>query len=221
MPADFTTTDPKNRMPSSSDQLRFEKIRQTTLSSLEVEELSLTKVKSLESKLEETGAILEAKDCRIAELEATISSSKSPKEESSSNIGLQEEKYREIETELEGLFKQKIEAEVKYQALMGTIQIMKAAAADQFSEEQNALAEGQALVVNKNGDLESKGRMLKKQAEDLDQCCDIIGPGEVLKLRKRVCKLTLRVSMQLILLVMVFWPFVLQLSPPPGSVVPT
>ncbi|KAF5479143.1 hypothetical protein F2P56_005639 [Juglans regia] len=222
VPADFTTTDPKNRMTSSSDQLGLEKIRQTTLSSLEVEVLSLTKVKSLESKLEETGAILEAKDCRIAELEATISSSKSPKEESSSNIGLQEEKYREIETELEGLVKQKIEAEVKYLALMGTIQIMKATATDQFSEVQNALAEGQALVVNKYGELESKARKLKKQAEDLDQLCeDSIGAGEVLKMKKGVCKLTLRVFIKLILLVMVFWLFVVQLSPPPGSVVPT
>ncbi|XP_042947551.1 WPP domain-interacting protein 2-like [Carya illinoinensis] len=181
-------------MPSSSDQLGFEKIRQTTLSSLEVQVSSLTKVKSLEGKLEKTGAILEEKDCRIAEREATISISKSPKEESSRNIGLQEEKYREIETELEGLFKQKIEAEVKYLALMGTIQIMKAALADQFSEEQNALAEGQALVVNKNGDVESKARMLKKQAEDLEKCCeDIIGTGEVLNMQRRACKLTLGV----------------------------
>lgn len=209
-------------MPSSSDKLGFEKIRPTTLSSLEVQVLSLTKIKSLESTLAETEAILEAKDCRIAELEATISSGKSPKEEYGITAGLQEEKYREVETELENLFTQKIEAEAKYLALLGTIQNMKAAVADQFSEELDVLAEGQALVIKKNGDVESKAMMLKKQAEDLEKCCeDMIETGEVLKMQKRACKLTLCFSIQLILLVMMFWLLVLQLSPPPGSVVPT
>ncbi|GMY30725.1 WPP domain-interacting protein 1-like [Fagus crenata] len=196
IPADFTTTDPENYIPSSSDQLGSEKIRQTALTSLEAQVLSLTKnVKIFESKLEEARAMLEAKDSRIAELEAAINSSKSPREESGSTIGLQEEKCREIETELEGLFMQKIEAEVEHLAIKKTIQKMKVAAGDQLTilEEQKALAVEQAQVLNKLGEAESKATMLKKQTKEIEKCCgEIIGAEEVLKMQGRMYKFSPR-----------------------------
>ncbi|XP_050246071.1 WPP domain-interacting protein 1-like [Quercus robur] len=222
IPADFTITDPENYIPNSSNQLGSEKTRQTALTSLEAQVLSLTKnVKLFESKLEEARSMLEAKDSRITELEATINNSKSPREESGST---QEEKCRETQTELEGLFKQKIEAEVEYLAISKTIQKMKVAASDQFTiiEEQKTLAGEQAQVLNKLGEAESKATMLQKQAVALEECCgDIVGAEEVLKMQGRMYKVTSCFFVQLILLVTMFWLFVLQFSPRSGVVVPT
>ncbi|KAG2678343.1 hypothetical protein I3760_12G139600 [Carya illinoinensis] len=219
MPADFTTTDSETYMPSSPDRLGSVKIRQTALTSLESQVLSLMKdLRFLESKLEETGAMLEAKDLRIVELEATISRSKSPKEESSTSIGIQDEKCRETEIGLDSVFKQKIEAEVEHLAIIRTVQKMKVAAAEQFSKEQSFVAGKQAQVQNKLGEAQSKAMMLEKQAEVETYCGDRVGAKEVLKLQ-RACKLTSCFLIQLIFLVIVFWYFVLQSSPPPGGVV--
>lgn len=222
IPADFTITDPENYIPNSSNQLGSEKTRQTALTSLEAQVLSLTKnVKLFESKLEEARTMLEAKDSRIAELEATMNNSKSPREESGSNP---EEKCRETQTELEGLFKQKIEAEVEYLAISKTIQKMKVAASDQLTiiEEQKVLAGEQAQLLNKLGEAESKATTLHKQAVALEGCCgDIIGAEEVLKMQGRMYKVTSCFFIQLILLVTMFWLFVLQFSPRSGVVVPT
>ncbi|KAG6634814.1 WPP domain-interacting protein 2-like [Carya illinoinensis] len=219
MPADFTTTDSETYMPSSPDRLGSVKIRQTALTSLESQVLSLMKdLRFLESKLEETGAMLEAKDLRIVELEATISRSKSPREESSTSIGIQDEKCRETEIELESLFKQKIEAEVEHLAIIRTVQKMKDAAAEQVSKEHSFVAGKQAQVQNKLGEAQSKAMMLEKQPEVETYCGDRVGAKEVLKLQ-RACKLTSCFLIQLIFLVMVVWYFVLQSSPPPGGVV--
>ena len=161
--------------------------------------------------------MVEVKDLRITELEAIINSSKSPKEESGSTIGLQEEKCGEIETELEGLFKQKIEAEVEFLAIRRTIENMKVAAGDQFT----LLEERNALVLNKLGAAESKAAMLKKESEEENYSGDMIGTEEVVKMQRRVYKITWCFFIQFIFLVMVFWLFVLQLSPRSGVVVPT
>lgn len=174
--------------------------------------------------MEEARAILEAKETRIVELEATLSSGKSPKDGSGSTMELQEEKIREIETEVEGLFKQKIEAEIEYLATVRTIQNMRVAAGDKMTlfEEQKTLAGEQAQMLNKLEGAESKAEMLKKQAEELETCCeDILGTGEVLNMQKRVCKVTWCFLLQLILLVIVVGLFVLELSPHSVVVVPT
>jgi hypothetical protein len=63
--------------------------------------------------------------------------------------------------------------------------------------------------------------MLKKEAEEEKYCGDMIGTEEVLKMQRRVCKITSCFFIQFIFLVMVFWLFVLQLSPRSGMVVPT
>lgn len=219
MPADFTSTDLETYMPSSSDQLKSVKISQTALTSLESQVLSLMEdSKFLRRKLEETGARLEAKDSRIVELEATISRIKSPKKESSTSIGLQDEKCIEIETEIESFFKLKIEAEVEHLSIIGTVQKMRDAAGDQFSEEQNFLAGKKAHVQNKLGEAQSKAMMLEKQPELETYCGDRVGAKEVLKL-KSSCKLTSCFLIQLVLFLMVFWYFVMQSSAPPGVVV--
>lgn len=187
--------------------------------------LSLTEnVKYLESKLEDANVTLTVKESRIVELENTLISAKSPTEESGNTAELQHEKSREIETELEGLFKQKVEAEVEYLTLKTMIQKVRAAAGDQpaLFEQQEALAGEQAQVLNKLGEAEKKASMLKKQAEEVEKYRgDIIGTEEVLKMQRRVCKATSCFFIQLSLLILVFWLLVLQISPHSGDVVPT
>lgn len=157
IPLDSTFTDRGIHESSSSDQFDSENVRQS--SSLESQVLSLTEnVKYLESKLEDANVTLTVKESRIVELENTLISAKSPTEESGNTAELQHEKSREIETELEGLFKQKVEAEVEYLTLKTMIQKVRAAAGDQpaLFEQQEALAGEQAQVLNKLGEAEKQ-----------------------------------------------------------------
>lgn len=228
VPGPADSSDPEIHRPNSSEQLGSETIRQSAVSSLEVQILSLKQnIQSLESKLEESRAMLEVKSLRVAELEATINSSKLPKEESGSTIELPEEKHRVIENELEGLFKQRIEAEIEYLAITRTIQRLKVTASNQIMlfEEQESLANEQEQMLNKLGETESKAAKLKKQAEELEKYCgDILGTEEVLDLlvmQKRTCKVSSCFLMQFLFLVVAFWYFWLQLSSHTVAVVPT
>ncbi|XVF76937.1 hypothetical protein PTKIN_Ptkin14bG0000300 [Pterospermum kingtungense] len=210
---------------SSTDQLVSESIRKSTSGSLETQVFTLThKVKYLESKLEEARAVLQAKDSRISELETSVNSSRSRKEESGSTAELQQDKYRETEFDLEVLFQQKIEAEIEFLALTRAVQKLRVSVGNQITlfEEQTSLVGEQAQMLNKLGEAESKAAMLKKQAEELEKYCgDVLGTEEVLKMQRSVCKVTSCFFTQLVLLVLVFMFVVLQLSPHSGVVVPT
>lgn len=223
MPADSSFAAAGINESSSSDQFDSENIAQS--SSWESQVLGLTEsVKYLKSNLEEAKAMLKVKETRVAELEANLNGGKSPKEESADTIELQQANARGIETELEGLFKQKIEAEIEYLALTRTTQKLRVAAGDQVPlfEEQEALAGEQVQMLNKLGEAESKAAMLKKHLEELEKYRgDILRTEEVLKMQRRVCKVMSCFSIQLILLFLVFWLFVLQLSSHSGLVVPT
>uniref|UniRef100_A0A5B7B0M5 Putative WPP domain interacting protein 1 n=1 Tax=Davidia involucrata TaxID=16924 RepID=A0A5B7B0M5_DAVIN len=225
LPSEFFSVDPNIPEASSSDQLHSGEIRHISSDSLETQAISLKwKVNLLESKLEEARATLKVKEVKVIELEASLESNKSSKEEMRSMIELQQKNHREMEAELEGLFKQKIEAEIEYLAISRTIQMLRVAEVDQITilEEQKSLALEQAQMLNKLGDAESKAVLLKRQAEKLGTYCgDLVENNEVLKLQKRVCKLTWCFFIQLILLVVVFVLFVLQLSPHYAGVLPT
>ncbi|KAK2639960.1 hypothetical protein Ddye_027755 [Dipteronia dyeriana] len=221
VPADSTFTDPAVHGPSSSDQL--DKTRENAPSSREMQVLNLN-VKYLESKLEEARATVEVKESRVAELEAALNNSKPLNEESGSTIELQPEKCKEMETELEGLFCQKIEAEIEYLTLTRTIQKLRVVAAgDQITlfEEQETLAKKQTEMSNKMGEAENKAAVLQKRAEELEKYCeDISGTVDVLKMQNRVCKVTSYCMIKLILLALV-WLFVLQNSLQPEVIIPT
>lgn len=185
---------------------------------LEIQILSLTEnVELLEAKLEETKAELKVKESRVSELEDSINSRKSVKEEPESSLELQQEECREMETELECLFKQKIEAEVEYLAIARTIQKLKVDA----QSELMLLNEGDDQHTSES-EAESKAAVLKKQAEDLVKACeDIEVVGEVWKLQRGACKVSSCFVIQLVLFVLVFWWFIVQISPQAGEVVPT
>ncbi|XWS27664.1 hypothetical protein CRYUN_Cryun25bG0000900 [Craigia yunnanensis] len=217
--------DSVNHETSSFDQLAPEKIRKSTPGSLETQVFTLTqKIKYLESKLEEERAVLQAKESRISELENSVNSSRSQKEESGRTAELQQDKYREMEFHLESLFQQKMEAEIEFLALTRTVQKLRVSVGNQITlfEEQTSSAGEQAQMLNKLGEAESKAAMLKKQAEELEKYRgDALGTEEVLKMQRRVCKTTSCFFTQLVFLVLVLWFVVSQLSPHSGVVVPT
>lgn len=169
----------------------------------------------LENKLEEANTELRVKEAKVIELESELESVL--KSNDSPN-------HIEMEAELEGLFKQKIEAEVEYLAISRTIEKLRADAVDHFAlfKEQKTLASEQSQVLDELGDVESKAAKLKTQAKKLEtKYEEVVLTEEVLRLQNRVCQVTSCLFMQLILLVLVFVFFLLQLSPHYEGVVPT
>lgn len=224
IPADLSSSDPGISESNLSDHLDYEKIGQTSSKSLEVQVLGLKQsVKLLESQLDESRAMLEVKESKVAELEDMINISKSPKEESGSTIDLEEEKYRELETELEGVFRQMIEAQVEYIAIKRTTQRLKFSAGGQIAllNEQEEVAGEQAQMLNKLGEAEIRAAKLKERAEELGKYGgDIVATEEVFTMQKRFCKITSCLFIQMILLGLAVWFFTSQ-TPHQGVAVPT
>lgn len=130
----------------------------------------------------------------------------------------------DLETEVEDVLKQKIEAEVERMVISRTVQELRAAAVDQITvlEEQKALASEQTHILNKLGVAERKAAALEKKAEKLENIDeDIASADEVMKLQSKVCKYGSCFFMQLILLLVVLGVFIFHLSPSDVEVVPT
>ncbi|XP_004294872.1 PREDICTED: WPP domain-interacting protein 2-like [Fragaria vesca subsp. vesca] len=224
-PLDPSSSDLEIIESNLSEQLGSEKIGQTFSNSLEAQILSLKQhVKLIEGKLDETRARLEVKESRVAELEYIVNISKSFKEESGSTIELQVEQYRELEAEVESLFRQKIEAEVEYIVIRTTTQKVKFATGDQIAliEEQEAVAGEQARILNKLGETQIRAAKLKERTEELGKYYgDILGTEDVFTMPNKLFKVSSCFFVQLLLLVLAVWFFLLQSSPPQGVVVPT
>ncbi|PKI35706.1 hypothetical protein CRG98_043864 [Punica granatum] len=174
------------------EQLDPELINQIPSSFLEIQMLTLTEnIKNLEAKLEEARATVQAKEAQVSELEAALNLSKLPKEEPGSG---------EAESEIEGLFRQKIEAEIEYLAITRTIQKLRV-------EEQQSLADIQSNMITKLGKVEAKATELKKQAEEEAYknlvSADLKGVDEVLTFQNRACKASFFLILQLVLLLVV------------------
>ncbi|XP_042010373.1 WPP domain-interacting protein 2-like [Salvia splendens] len=130
----------------------------------------------------------------------------------------------DVVTELEDLFKQKVEAELEYLVLSRTVQKMRVAAVDQITalEEQKALSSVQTQVLHQLGDAEHKAASLKKQADKLENFCEeIASADEILKLQKGAFKHGSCFVMQLVLLFVILGVFILQFSGDYVEVVPT
>ncbi|KAG5546779.1 hypothetical protein RHGRI_018825 [Rhododendron griersonianum] len=216
LPSEFASLDPKIYETSSSELLHTGEITQNSSHFLGKQVKNLKQnVGRLESKIEEANALLKVQDAKVIELEYAVKSNESPKEEKRSTIESRRKEYIEMEAEMEDLFRQKIEAEVEYLAISRTIPKVRVAAADQV-----AMLPPQ--IFNELGDAESKSERLKREAEDLKtNCADIIETDQVLKLQKRISKVTSFFFVQFTLLFLVFLLFLFQLSPHYVGVVPT
>ncbi|KAL8469544.1 hypothetical protein ACS0TY_032401 [Phlomoides rotata] len=127
-------------------------------------------------------------------------------------------------TELEDLFKQKVEAEVEFLAISRAVQKLRVAAGDHITvlEEQKALASEQTQILDKLGEAENKAAVLQKDANKLEKICeDIASADELLKLQKRVGKYRSCFLMQLVLFVVILAIFASRFSSDHIEIVPT
>ncbi|XP_073313380.1 WPP domain-interacting protein 2-like [Primulina huaijiensis] len=120
---------------------------------------------------------------------------------------------RDVETEIEDLFKRKIEADVESLAISRTVLKLRDAV-----DQVNILEEQRTLP----SDTVKKDSMLEKEAERLETFCeDTASAYETLKIQTRVCKYTSCFFIQLVLLVVILVVFTFQESPKYTGVVPT
>ncbi|KAM3396460.1 WPP domain-interacting protein 2 [Capsicum galapagoense] len=207
IPSDFSSDDSDILLSQHRDGA------QHSLNSLESDLVSLKQnILLLQDKVQKATDLVKSKEARVTELE-TILGSSSKSEETI------------IESEFEGLFRQKIEAEVQYLTISRTTQTLKSAAVDQLTllEEQKTLASEQARMVHVLGDAEAKAAMLKTQAEKLESYCEDLASStdEKLKLQKKVCKYSSCLLIQLVLLAVVIGLFLMQIAPDHAELVPT
>ncbi|KAL3333726.1 hypothetical protein AABB24_033672 [Solanum stoloniferum] len=212
IPSNFTSDDSDFPRPSTSVLSQNRDGAQHSLNSLESEVFSLKQnILLLQNQVQKAADLAKSKEARVTELETILGSSSKSEEET-------------IESEFEGLFRQKIEAEVQYLALSTTAQKLRSAAVDQLTllEEQKTLASEQAQMVHVLGDAEAKAVVLKTQTKKLERYCeDLASTAEKLKLQKKVCKYSLCLFIQLVLLAVVVGLFLMQISPEHAEVVPT
>ncbi|XP_021748946.1 uncharacterized protein LOC110714720 [Chenopodium quinoa] len=178
-------------------------------------------VQTLERQLNEAEGSLKEKELRIAELE-TMRSMESPQESVRSTMEQQSKRYIVMEVELQDLFMKKLEAEVQSVVIARSSKEFSVLVEDSILREQISLSKEQAQSPKLAVSVENKAVILKGQAEKLDALYgDIFGGEEIQKMQKRVFKFTKCLIFQLVLLVLVFALFVMQLVPKSAMVVPT
>ncbi|CAK8562034.1 unnamed protein product [Lathyrus sativus] len=174
-----SSSHPGKQISSSFMELRVLRLRLTE------------KLNILVSQLEELQGELALKNSWIAELEIALTCDEFPKEESTSTICLLDEKFKELESELESLLRQKIEAEVKYLTIKNMMQTMH---------------DSEVQILNK---VEVAGNEDPNRTE------------ETFMIQSRLCKLTCYFFFQLIMLLMLVLWLVSKLVPDSDGVVPT
>ncbi|PIA58272.1 hypothetical protein AQUCO_00500301v1 [Aquilegia coerulea] len=208
----------------SSEQAPFEEIEKNGSLPLEAELIKIqSKVHLLERKLEDATIILDVKESRVVELEGILNERELSKEEQGSSLQSLQEKCKELETELDDLFKQKIEVEVECLAMRKTSQKLKVVSEDQVAlyEEQKSLISEQNKLLHKFRDTESKIATKKEEVENLASFGESLDTVEVLKMHSRIRKHTFCFSVQLLLLCLVFGMLFLQSWPGSTGYVPT
>ncbi|MCD7459107.1 hypothetical protein HAX54_040107 [Datura stramonium] len=216
IPSDFSSGNTDFPGRNTCEQSQSRNGVQHSFNSLESEVVILKQnVILLQNKLNDEADLIKLKEARVAELEAILNRT-SRKEEKNTGDDLHQ-CTGDTENEVEGLFRQKIEAEVEYLVISRTIQKWRAAAVDQVTlmEEQKLLATKQAQMMKKLGDSETKAAM---QAENLD---DVASTNKTRELQKGVCKYSFYFLVQLVLLVIVLGLHMLPMSPDAVEVVPT
>eukprot|EP00262_Sarcandra_glabra_P007068 TRINITY_DN19630_c0_g1_i1.p1 TRINITY_DN19630_c0_g1~~TRINITY_DN19630_c0_g1_i1.p1 ORF type:complete len:611 (-),score=134.29 TRINITY_DN19630_c0_g1_i1:24-1856(-) len=210
----FAVFSPKTQEPNSSCQFVSEEREASSSSPLEADLIKLNqKVNLLEHELSEALAKVKAKESKMLELENILNEAQLLKKETESDLKSLQERCDEMESELERLFKEKIEAEVEYLMMIRITQTWKVAAEDQFKllEEQKSLFRDQAQMVMKLQDAEDKVIKVKKQAEELEASSrELLETEEVMKMQNDVCKLSFCCFFQFILLCIVVCMFLLQ-----------
>uniref|UniRef100_A0A7N0UNX4 Uncharacterized protein n=1 Tax=Kalanchoe fedtschenkoi TaxID=63787 RepID=A0A7N0UNX4_KALFE len=205
---------------SSSDSLTDEGLAQNGSGSLNLTE----KISYLESQLEEARDALRGKDSKVSELEATLSSACAHKGDTK-NDAQDQEAAEKLEADLETLFEQKLEADIKYLATANALQDARHAAMnpETLSAEQMALAEEQSKLRNMPEQTECKVRKINKQAKGRETFTEnVVGAEEASPVNKSIIKLVGYSLAQLLMLLLVaLWAVYLQPVCDSGVVIPT
>ncbi|CAA0832498.1 Unknown protein [Striga hermonthica] len=131
---------------------------------------------------------------------------------------------RDVEAEVDYIFKKKFEAEVEHMAISRTVQELRVTALHEIPilEEQKALVSEQTQILDELEAAENKAALLEREAVKLVNICqDVARADEVMKLQKGVCKYSLYFLVQLVLLLVTLGAFLFWLSPRYVEVVPT
>ncbi|KAI0503964.1 hypothetical protein KFK09_014911 [Dendrobium nobile] len=183
------------------------------------------KAENHESKLEEASTVLEAKEQKLRELESLLSKAQLPNMEGTCAHLLPIQAHEEeLDSELEVLIKEKMEAEIEYFIITKTIQNWKILSEDYIAlcREQRYLAGDQEQIMLKLKDAEDKIIMLNVQKDKLEAYCkELVATENVLRLKNKVCRFSFCVIVQLMLLSISFVLFLMQLLSPADDVVPT
>ncbi|KAL9669970.1 hypothetical protein QQ045_007520 [Rhodiola kirilowii] len=214
----FTSPDPASSV-NSSDYFNLEELSQNASGSFSLEE----KISSLESQLGEARDALRVKDSRVCELEATLNSESVYKGDSKSEARKQEATEK-LEAELEILFHQRIEADIKYLVTANALQEAKHAPANPKTilAEQKALVDEQSHLRNMLRQTECKVVKITTQAKELKMYSEeIMETEQALSLQKSVSKLKWYTLAQMLMLLLALWIVYLQVVSDSDVVVPT
>ncbi|RWR76967.1 WPP domain-containing protein [Cinnamomum micranthum f. kanehirae] len=176
---------------SSSAQVPTEEMEENNSVPTKAQLVKLSqKVSLLEHELEEASANLKAKESKALELVSLLNTTQSPKEGMEEYLASLQNLHKEMDIELEGLFKNKMEAEVEYLMMVRNTHGFRITAEDQRTlvEQQKSLAENQAQFAVKLGDAEDKVAMLRRRVEELEAYRrELLETKDVLKVKNDVC----------------------------------
>lgn len=200
----FTTADTGMNL-NSSEYLNGDDMAQNENGSLNLPE----KIRYLESTLEEARDSLRIKDLRVSELEAKLQSACLLNGDTSNKTQGQE-LTNKLESELEFLFAQKVEADVK-----------NIVTTNALSDAKTLLAEQRALAEEPE-QTECQFRKIKRQAKELETLsADIVDSLDAEHVKRRISKLTWYSFSQLLMLLVALWAVFLRQISDSGVVVPT
>jgi len=167
----------------------------------------------LENKLYRLKCELEQREGRILILEYDLAT----KEESTSTIG---EKCKELESELESLFLQKVEAEVKYLTIKKMMKSLKVAST--FTEKQETMSGNEVQNPNKLEVAGSEDSIRKNRTDESGKYRgEVLGAEETFMIQGRLCNLTYCFLLQIMLLILILWLIVSNSEPNSREFVPT
>ncbi|KAK9691538.1 hypothetical protein RND81_09G202800 [Saponaria officinalis] len=160
-------------------------------------------VQTLEMQLDEAQVRLKEKDTKAIELEKTIqtmNTESSPQADEKNTIEIQRNLWKEMETELESVFKLKVETEVQYVAMTGSRKDLGSLVDDQIKlQRDQTLESSRASIAHTN----------------------ITEDEELQRMRNQIAKYRSRLIIQSVLLALVVGLFVLRMLPKSVTVVPT
>ncbi|KAL9230061.1 hypothetical protein vseg_005454 [Gypsophila vaccaria] len=178
-------------------------------------------VQTLEIELNEAQVRLKEKDIKVIELENTIKTmdeESSPQADGRNTMDMQHNLWKAMQTELETLFKLKVEAEVQYVAMMGSRKDLGTFFEDQIKLLKDQKYESSRASISDAG---NKGSISQGQTKLDNLHTKITEDEEFQTIQNRYVKYRSYLFVQSLLLILVVGLFLLRVLPKSATVVPT